>query len=254
MAADKRAARDGAYDLIIVGGGPAGSAAAIAARRFKLKTLVIERGATPQPGPCPGWLGPAAIRVCQECGVDLKAVAGAEFAGLRLWPWDLSTHVDIADPELRGWIVEPATLSRALLGAARAAGAQVLQPAHVSRLQLGESRATLSLQDRGTATGGVLLVADGIGSRTAQLANLTAPRQEGSAGTAAQAVLQSPDVRHGLDVVLGAGRTLRIATIVQLGTQIRVTLLTRDAESPAAAQLNALLSAARGLYNPQRMK
>jgi menaquinone-9 beta-reductase len=246
MATGKLPAQNGAYDVVIVGGGPAGSAAAIAARRLKLKTLIIERGTTPQPGPCPGWLGPAAIKLCQDCGVDLKSVTGAEFSGLRLWPWDLSAHVDVADPELRGWIVEPSALSRALLAAARQAKAQVLQPAEVAQLQLGESNATLNLPDGSAVRGSVVLIADGIDSRTAQLANIPTPALDGSAGTAALAVLETPDARNGLDVVLGAGRTLRVATITQQGTHIRVTLLTRDPGSPAAAQLNALLGAARG--------
>ena len=122
----------------------------------------------------------------------------------------------------------------------------MLQPAQVAQLQLGESSATLGLPDGSTVTGGVLLIADGIGSRTARLANIPTPVHDGSAGTAAQAVLETPHVRIGLDVVLGAGRTLRVATITQRGTQIRVTLLTRDSSSPAAAQLDALLSAAHG--------
>ena len=55
---------DKAWDVVIIGGGPAGSAAGLTAAQRGLRPLIVESQATPQPGPCAGWIGPAALERC----------------------------------------------------------------------------------------------------------------------------------------------------------------------------------------------
>ena len=113
------------YDAIIVGGGPAGAAAALALHQRDHRALVIERGTEPQPGPCAGWLSPAAVRLCGEIGISAKSAGGAEFSGLRLCSWDFSQRVDVHESELDGWIVQPVQFASALLAAVEDAGIEV---------------------------------------------------------------------------------------------------------------------------------
>ncbi len=232
------------YDVVIVGGGPAGCAAAIAARRQRLAVLLVEpRAPVASPG-CAGWLGPAAVRLCGECGVDAQSAGAATFTGLRLWTWDLATKVAIDDPELTGWVVSAPALGQALLAAARVAGAEV-RTAAVVHVQLGETNATLRLSDGEQVSGQVVLIAAGAASPTARLANLAGAPPDGSAGRAARVCGRLATDGVGLDVIIGAGRALRVATVARRGREVCLTLVTHESASPAEAQLAALLATVR---------
>lgn len=232
------------YDVVIVGGGPAGSAAAIAASRKKLRALVIEQGDRPRPGLCAGWLGPAAMRLCRDGGVEAKSV-GVAFTGLRLRSWDLKRCVEITDRELCGCIVHGPALSAALLAAARAAGTHVLPRTTVLEVCLGEADVTLRLSDGQAVAGQVVLVADGAASPTARMIQVAASREVPSASACAYAVCETKIPDPGLDVVLGTGRALRLAAIARSPTQVRVLLFTHDASASPTSELADFLKMAK---------
>lgn len=232
------------YDVLVVGGGPAGSAAAVAAIQQQLSVLVVERGEDRRPGACAGWMGPAAIEVCAAAGVDVGK-AGAEFTGLCIRSWDLKQHVEVTDKELKGVVVEQPALSRALLAAAEHQGAEVFRGATVAQLQLGDNGAKLRLSDGRTVEGQVVVIADGAASPTTEMTSLPPARQMTGPRGCAVAVFETLTAGNGLDVILGAGRGLKLATIARGRTEIRVALLTQDDSAPATAQLAALLQAAR---------
>lgn len=244
-------------DLVVIGGGPAGCAAAIAGRRAGLQVIVIEGRPAPMKSPssppgkpedvrsvtaCSGWVSPAAAKMLEQCGVALTAV-GAAFAGLRLRPWDLSRCVAVDDAELCGWTIDPTATAWALLGAVRTAGVEVLQPATAVDLALGETAVTVRLDDGRHLAGRVAVIADGAGSRMAQVARFPTPVAEGV--SAALAVLTVRECNAGLDVILGAGGALRVATVAQGGGQARVSLVTHDQTTPVTQQLETFLAAAR---------
>ena len=56
------------FDVIIAGGGPAGSAAAIAALRAGCTVLVVDRGIHPRQKVCGCCLAPAGIKVLAQLG------------------------------------------------------------------------------------------------------------------------------------------------------------------------------------------
>lgn len=58
------------YDVIIVGAGPAGSTAALMARRLGLKTLVIDRAQPPREKPCGGGLTPRTWKLLERLGIE----------------------------------------------------------------------------------------------------------------------------------------------------------------------------------------
>lgn len=244
MARAKLAEPKTGYDVVIVGGGPAGSAAAIGAIERKLSVLVVERGQDRRPGTCAGWLGPSAIQACAKAGVDVATV-GAEFTGLCLRSWDFKQRVEVTDKELTGVVVEPTALGQALLGAAEANGSDVLRGATVAHLQLGDSGAALRLADGRTVQGQVALIADGAASATTEMTRLPAAWQIIGPRTCAIAVFETKSAGSGLDVILGATRGLKQATIARGRSEIRVALLTQDDSAPATTQLAALLRDAR---------
>ncbi len=60
------------YDVLVVGGGPAGATAAALAARAGLSTLIIERTRFPREKVCGDCLNPGAWRVLDELGVSEK--------------------------------------------------------------------------------------------------------------------------------------------------------------------------------------
>jgi 2-polyprenyl-6-methoxyphenol hydroxylase-like FAD-dependent oxidoreductase len=72
------------YDLLVVGGGPAGCATAISAAREGLRVALVDRATFPRPKPCGEGLMPSGIQVLRELGLWEKVRAlGRPFCGVR---------------------------------------------------------------------------------------------------------------------------------------------------------------------------
>lgn len=58
------------YDVVVIGAGPAGGAAAIAAGRLGLKALVVDRFKPPREKPCGGGLTPRTWKMLERMGIE----------------------------------------------------------------------------------------------------------------------------------------------------------------------------------------
>lgn len=70
-------------DVLVVGGGPAGLAAAIAARKRGLHVLVVEASAPPIDKACGEGLLPDSVRALAALGISLRPSDGFPFRGIR---------------------------------------------------------------------------------------------------------------------------------------------------------------------------
>lgn len=234
------------FDLLIVGSGPAGAAAAIRALRLGLSAALVEEDAEASRRPSCGWTGPKGVELSQELGVEAKAAGAASFRGLRLFTWDFrkSAHVEAAS--LYGWLVDRARFDEALLHAAVRAGAHRLRGERVADVALLEQEARLSLHSGRVLTGRVVLIADGPDSTLAPRAGLTAAGATPDALHSAFVEFEAPRSPPRVDVVLGSHRDGRVGTIVRWGTRASAAILTTARGEKAIARLGALLAAARG--------
>ncbi|HNI35933.1 MAG TPA: FAD-dependent monooxygenase, partial [Microthrixaceae bacterium] len=114
-------------DLLVIGGGPAGAAAAIRAARGGARVTVFEKGAPGRDKICGDGLTPRAIKALNELGVDLADAHRID--GLRMianrtvrqlnWP-------GIAPFPAHGAVWPRRRLDTALVELAAAAGAEIL--------------------------------------------------------------------------------------------------------------------------------
>jgi menaquinone-9 beta-reductase len=117
-------------DVFIVGGGPAGLAAAIALRRHGADVLVADAVRPPIDKACGEGLLPDARRALQQLGVELDPRQGAEFAGvLFAGP---SARVAAEFPNCTGLGVRRTVLHAALLERAQDLGVRMMWGAPVT--------------------------------------------------------------------------------------------------------------------------
>ena len=174
------------HDAIIVGGGPAGAACALACQAAGRRVLVVERAVFPRDKVCGDCLNPDGWPVLARLGVEEAvrrlphaALRAVEFRGLHGAP------IRLPLPErARGEIaVKRRELDRLLLETAAARGAEVRQGRAVSAVRrvAGGYEVALSAGPGGeppeTATARFLVAADGRNSVVARLTGLLDDRR-----------------------------------------------------------------------------
>jgi flavin-dependent dehydrogenase len=137
---------------LIVGGGPAGSAAAIALARAGLEAELVERSEGPHDTVCGGFLGWDALAALRRLGLDAAALGARPIRRLRLV--SSARRVEMPLPRLAAGLSRR-TLDEALLGAARQAGASIRRGRTVRAADLGERGVRL---DGDEWAGGLALV------------------------------------------------------------------------------------------------
>lgn len=114
----------GDSDVFIIGGGPAGLAAAIAARKQNLCVIVADGAAPPIDKACGEGLLPDTIASLLELGVSIEAAEGFAFRGIRfLSP---SSQVDADFPEGYGLGVRRPVLHQKMVERAQDLGVSLL--------------------------------------------------------------------------------------------------------------------------------
>jgi len=111
-------------DVFVVGGGPAGLAAAIAARTRGLRVIVADGARPPITKACGEGLLPDAVAALRELGVVLRETDGCAFRGIRFE--DGSASVGARFPQGHGIGVRRETLHQRMMERARECGVSLL--------------------------------------------------------------------------------------------------------------------------------
>ena len=125
--------------VVIVGGGPAGSALAYALARSGARPIVVDRATFPRPKPCAEYLSPQASRVLASMHVlgEVERSGAAQLAGMVIRaPSGTRVVGEFAGCSMKGFrdrglSVRREILDQILLRAARDAGADVREATHV---------------------------------------------------------------------------------------------------------------------------
>lgn len=145
------------WDLVVIGGGPAGAAAAITAARHGLRTLIADRSEHPRPKVCGCCLSPLAIERLNALGVSAIAAHGEQLHTVQVDCLGMLTKW-----QRSGVALSRARLDSELLHMAAAAGASVMtgvvaeaQPSGIVTLRKGGMSQQLNAR--------LVVAADGIG-------------------------------------------------------------------------------------------
>ncbi|MFT6549291.1 MAG: geranylgeranyl reductase family protein [Acidimicrobiales bacterium] len=169
-------------DLAIVGGGPAGSAAAITAARAGLSVLLVDRATFPRDKCCGDGLTALALRLGEGLGLDPLLILGWQAVEDLVIhpPGGRSTRYPLPRGDgLYGAVVPRMQYDAALLDLARSAGADVRDGHGLTGITVDGDVATLEVEGLGTIRATTVVAADGMWSPTRKLLGLASSGYRG---------------------------------------------------------------------------
>ncbi len=117
-------------DVLIIGGGPAGLACGIAARRQGLRAMVVDCSAPAIDKACGEGLMPDSVEVLQDLGVSLHGYETGEFGGIKFVGREDSVAADF--PHGRGHGIRRLLLHEAFVNHAASCGVEMVWLARVT--------------------------------------------------------------------------------------------------------------------------
>jgi menaquinone-9 beta-reductase len=154
-------------DVFVIGGGPAGLAAAIAARQRGFDVLVADGAQPPIDKACGEGLLPDGLAALQRLGVQVPASAGQAFYGIRFVSSALSAEAGFPEGGM-ALALRRTSLHKLLIERAEQMGIGLVWRSPV----IGISRDGVRLSDRGFIGARWIVGADGANSRVRRWAGL----------------------------------------------------------------------------------
>ena len=169
-------------DVLVVGGGPAGSAAAITAARAGRSVLLVDKATFPRDKCCGDGLTTLALRLGQQLGLDPTPISDwqpVEGAVLHS-PSGRSVRFPLPhDDGHYAAVVPRREYDAALLGLARTSGTEVAESHAVTGIDVDDAGATVTVDGMGRIRAATVVAADGMWSPVRRILGLSTDDDRG---------------------------------------------------------------------------
>ena len=236
--------REEIHDVIIIGDDVGAATAALFTAESGTRVLLIETPRSEFSEPKLDWIGPRGVEFCRRAGVSAKKIGATEFKECRLHSWDLRRNSLIKEKEYAGWIVPRAALFTELAEMAAKKGAQRDARTIPLSIMLADARVIIRCKTGAEIVGRILLIAGAADNPVVPLTNLIPAGHTREVAESLFVEYESPDRTNSLDIVIGATRAGRIATIIRCEGRVCMRLITRGGEEPIEKQFAELRSQA----------
>ena len=169
-------------DVLVVGGGPAGSATAITATRAGRSVLLVDKATFPRDKCCGDGLTTLALRLGQQLGLDPTPISDwqpVEGAVLHS-PSGRSVRFPLPhDDGHYAAVVPRREYDAALLGLARTSGTEVAESHAVTGIDVDDAGATVTVDGMGRIRAATVVAADGMWSPVRRILGLSSDDDRG---------------------------------------------------------------------------
>ena len=155
------------FDVIIVGGGPAGATAARSLARGGARALVLDRAAFPRHKPCGGGLTWRALKRFPDVEAAIPRISANPIRRIHMEaPGGASVAVETEQPTIL--LVRRVEFDNLLMTMAREAGAEVAEGTDITRVSEREAGVRLEARDGRVFDAPIVIAADGVYSTVAR--------------------------------------------------------------------------------------
>ena len=155
------------FDVIIVGGGPAGATAARSLARGGARALVLDRAAFPRHKPCGGGLTWRALKRFPDVEAAIPRISANPIRRIHMEaPGGASVAVETEQPTIL--LVRRIEFDNLLMTMAREAGAEVAEGTDITRVSEREAGVRLEARDGRVFDAPIVIAADGVYSTVAR--------------------------------------------------------------------------------------